>query len=441
MNIKEMRQRKADLVNEARTLCDAADDDGNLTEDQNTRIEAINKELDRLNVAIGREERLADHERSLTPIGDGNAVTAAQALDRGGDVTESRFPGDMGFATFGEQLLAVVAAEAPGTVLDPRLQIVAAATGAGGAVPSDGGFLVQVDFATEVLRRMYDIGQVSSRVMRLPVGPNSNGLKIPAIDEKSRVDGSRWGGIQAFWTDEGGTPTATRPKLRMIEMTLKKLMGLSYVTDELLQDAVALEALTMQGFSEELNFKVEDAIVNGDGAGKPLGFMNSKALITIAKETGQEAKTIVVENVLNMWARMWGRSRQNAVWLINQDIEPQLYTFGITVGVGGAPVFMPAGGLSANPFSTILGRPIIPIEYAATLGSLGDITLVDLSQYRMIDKGAIQTASSVHVRFIQDEMTFRFIYRVDGQPSWSRALTPKNGTNTLSPFVALAARA
>ena len=74
MNIKEMRQRKADLVKEGRTLCDAADEDGNLTEDQDARIEAINEELDRLDVAIGREERLADHERSMTPIGDGNAA-------------------------------------------------------------------------------------------------------------------------------------------------------------------------------------------------------------------------------------------------------------------------------------------------------------------------------------------------------------------------------
>jgi len=46
----------------------------------------------------------------------------------------------------------------------------------------------------------------------------------------------------------------------------------------------------------------------------------------------------------------------------------------------------------------------------------------------------------MHVKFITDEMTYRFIARNDGQPSWNAALTPKNGSNTLSPYVALAAR-
>jgi hypothetical protein len=48
---------------------------------------------------------------------------------------------------------------------------------------------------------------------------------------------------------------------------------------------------------------------------------------------------------------------------------------------------------------------------------------------------------SVHVAFLTDESIFRFIYRVDGQPIWNAALTPFKGSNTLSPFVVLAARA
>jgi HK97 family phage major capsid protein len=71
-------------------------------------------------------------------------------------------------------------------------------------------------------------------------------------------------------------------------------------------------------------FMTEDAIVEGTGAGQPLGILNSPALISVAKETGQAAATIVKENVDKMWSRMWARARKNAIWLINQDIEPQL---------------------------------------------------------------------------------------------------------------------
>jgi HK97 family phage major capsid protein len=102
---------------------------------------------------------------------------------------------------------------------------------------------------------------------------------------------------------------------------------------------------------------------------------------------------------------------------------------------------MPAGGISGSPFNTILGRPLIPIEQASTLGTVGDLVLADLSQYVIIEKDGLQAASSMHVRFIYDEMTFKFTMRVNGQPKLKSAITPANGTNTQSPFVALATRA
>ncbi|GAB6172971.1 hypothetical protein JCM15765_24490 [Paradesulfitobacterium aromaticivorans] len=197
----------------------------------------------------------------------------------------------------------------------------------------------------------------------------------------------------------------------------------------------------MQGFSEEFGFKVDDAIINGTGAGMPLGILNSKALVTVPKEAGQAAGTINVQNVVNMWSRCWGRSRQNAAWYINQDIEPQLFTMSLAVGAGGVPVYMPASGVSGSPYSTLFGRPVIPLEQCETLGTLGDIILADFSQYLLIDKGGINAASSIHVRFLYDENVFRFIYRVDGQPVWNAPLQPFKGSNTLSPFVALANRA
>jgi HK97 family phage major capsid protein len=184
----------------------------------------------------------------------------------------------------------------------------------------------------------------------------------------------------------------------------------------------------------------EDAIFRGDGAGKPLGFLNSPAKVSVAKESGQASKTIVYENVVKMWSRMWARSRANAVWFINQDVEPQLYTMSQVIGTAGVPVYLPANGISGQPYGTLFGRPVIAVEYADTVGNEGDISFVDLSQFVLADKGGVQAASSMHVNFLQDEMVFRITYRVDGQPIWHSALTPYKGANTLSPFITLAAR-
>jgi HK97 family phage major capsid protein len=287
-------------------------------------------------------------------------------------------------------------------------------------------------------------------VRRIGIGANSNGIRLNGVDETSRANGSRWGGIQSYWTGEAQLKTASQPKFKRIGMELDKLTGLCYATDELLQDSTALDSWLRQAFTDEFTFKVEDAIINGTGAGMPLGFLNSGAVITVSKEGSQGAATIVAENILKMWARMPARSRKNAVWLSNQDVEPQLYQFVIKVknvagteNVGGiaAPVIMyTPPGQNGNQYATLMGRPVIPVEYAATLGTAGDIALVDLSQYLLIDKGPTEFASSIHVRFIYDETAFRFVYRANGQPIWQVPMTPYKGTATQSPFIVLQTR-
>lgn len=347
---------------------------------------------------------------------------------------------DKPFESFGEQLKAIVNAGMPGGQVDPRL-FKNAASGANESVPSEGGFLVQKDFVSELLKRTYETSVLAPKCRKIPIGANANGLKINTIDETSRADGSRWGGVRGYWANEADTVTGSKPKFGQIDMSLEKLMGICYATDELLEDTSAMEAVVMDGFAEEFGFKVDDGIFNGTGAGQLLGLMNSGALVTVAKEANQAATTIVFQNIMKMWSRMYARSRANSAWFINQDIEPQLFGMSMAVGAAGVPVYMPANGISASPYGTLFGRPVIPVEQAATLGTTGDIVLADLSQYLLIDKGSMKGDQSIHVRFIYGENTFRFTYRVNGQPIWKSPLTPFKGTNTQSPFVALATRA
>jgi HK97 family phage major capsid protein len=331
-------------------------------------------------------------------------------------------------------MLAVYRAAAPDGRVDPRLTT-RAASGLSESVPSDGGFLVQQDFVTELLKRTYETGILASRVSKIPLSTNANGLKINGVDESSRANGARWGGIQTYWENEADQLIASKPKFRVMDLSLKKLTGLCYATDELLQDAAALESVLRQGFAEEFGFKIDDAILAGTGTGQPLGILNSDALVKLPKESGQ-TELLKVENLFNMWSRLWGRSRANAVWYINQELEPLLFT----MKIGDVPVYIPAGGLSEAPYATLFGRPVVPLEQCSAAGEVGDILLADMSQYLLIDKGGINAASSIHVRFLYDENVYRFIYRVDGQPIWNKPLQPYKGSASVSPFVALASR-
>lgn len=343
------------------------------------------------------------------------------------------------FKTLGEQMRSIVSAGSPGGQTDPKLFEVRSASGLNETVGSEGGFLLQDTFAKDIIKNAWDSAHLLNLCQKFSI--ETNAIKIPAEDETSRVDGSRHGGVQAYWIAEAGEKLKSKPKFRQLALSLKKCVVLVYTTDELLEDATALNSYLKKVAPEEIGFKVQDSIVNGSGAGQPLGFLNSGALVTVPKEAGQATNTVNLSNLVNMWTRMPARNRKNAVWLINQDIEPQLFQLTIAVGTGGSAVFLPGGNVAGSPYASLFGRPIIPTEQCATLGTVGDICLVDPQSYILADRGGIQSDVSIHVRFVYDESVFRFVYRVDGQPSIASPITPKNGTNTLSPFVALATRA
>lgn len=433
--ILKLREARGAAADKARAIVDGSRARGDLilSEEDEKEFETLKQRMTSLEREIAREEELMAIEASLDmPLSEPPRVTVMRdEADRRAGVTGP-------FGSLGEQLLAVYQSSMPGRATDPRL--FAVASGMNETVPSDGGFLVQKDFVAGLVQRAYQTGRLINLVRRIPISANANGVKFNVLDETSRVDGSRLGGIQTYWTNEADLKLASRPKFRQMELTLKKLTGLLYATDELLQDAVALENMIGDWFAEEFAFRLDDAILNGTGVGQPLGILNSSALVTVAKESGQGAATVLFQNILNMRVRLWASSRANAVWLVNSDIEPALQTMSMTVGTGGVPVWMPASGISTEGYDTLFGRPVIPIEQLPTLGTKGDILLADMSQYVMIDKGGLQSASSIHVRFIYDETTFRFVYRVDGQPLWSVALTPAHGSLTRSPFVTLETR-
>lgn len=441
-NLLGLEQRQHDLQAELYTLASTIRAEGRpMTAEENTRREQINRDLAEIAPTL---EFLQEQERMAVQAPRGGTPANIEA-ERAEALRDASASGNLPtpFKSLGEQLLAVRQAALSPHNPDPRLLqiqqgIQAAATGASEGVASDGGYAVQTDFSSELLREVHQASVLVSKTRRIPISANANGLKINGVDETSRANGSRWGGVQAYWTAEAGTLTGSKPKYRQIALELNKLTALYYATDELLQDASALGAAAGQAFTEEFSFKLDDALVRGTGAGMPLGVVGHAGTVSITKETNQPAATVLKANLEKMFARHMNPGR--AEWYINQDVWPALFSLTAEVGVGGVPVFLPPGGLSAAPFGMILGRPIVPIEQCESLGTVGDIIFGDWSQYITIDKGGIAQASSIHVAFLTDEEVFRWILRFDGQPIRNSALTPYKGSNSTSPFVTLATR-
>lgn len=402
-------------------------------EERNLKTELLDKVEDiKAEISVReREQRIAD---ALESSGEPLTVPNGSRVDIGNDSRSNDK-----FKSLGENVAAMINAARPGGTFDPRLRN--AATGAGETVPSDGGYLLQKDYADKLTENLFDNSLVLGKCERLPISASSNSITINGYDETSRAS-NIFGGITIYNAGEGDAATASKPKFRQVELKLKKYIGLVYLTEELRMDVGAMEARMASGFGAAFDYKVQGDIINGTGANTMLGVMNAGSLVSVAKEIGQDPDTIKAENIIKMYSRRFASQTANYAWYYNQDIEPQLMTMTIAVGTGGMPVFMPAGGLNNAPYNTILGRPAYAIEQCATLGDKGDIIFGNFKDgYIVGEKGGMQSDISVHVAFANDEVVLKFVLRLDGQPWRATPLTPHKGSNTQSHFITLDARA
>jgi HK97 family phage major capsid protein len=368
--------------------------------------------------------------QALLDAGAENAVKKfreSEPATKTADIKVTRDEADQPFKSNGEFFMAVkTAGQYPGQI-DPRLLPLKAAAGLNESVPSQGGFLVPPELASTILEKTYNTGSLLAQFPRTSVSGNS--MTFNVVDETSRADGSRYGGVTGYWLGEAASKTASKPAFRQLELKLKKCAALVYATDELLEDASALESWINRTVPNELRFMVEDAIINGDGIAKPYGILPSAALVSV---TRNDAAEVDADDIFTMWSRRYV-GYNDYIWLGNQQIFAQL----AQLAVANMPVFLPAGGMSGLPYNVLLGRPYFDTEYNPTLGEVGDLLLVSPSAYPMIEKaGGVQSASSIHLNFLTDESVFRFVLRVDGSPSWRTTLTGNDGI-TYSPFVAL----
>lgn len=312
-------------------------------------------------------------------------------------------------------------------------------TGMSEAINADGGFLIPPEFSTALLTAMQEQAVIAPKCRNFPI---NNNLTLPFVNNTTQA--TSWtGGVTIYKPAEGIQKTGSKPAMAQCELRLYKMAALIYATDELLADSpIALETFLSTMVSTEMALTRDEDIINGSGAGEALGVMNSPCLVSVSAETNQPADTITFNNVADMWMRLYSPSRANAVWLINQDCMRQIATMSIAVGTGGSNVFV-VNATTAIP-ERLFGAPIVWSPHCQTLGDTGDIILADFSQYLTTTKAGragIETATSIHLKFDYDETAFRFIFRCDGQPWWASARTPKHGSSTVSPFVALEERA
>jgi HK97 family phage major capsid protein len=264
-------------------------------------------------------------------------------------------------------------------------------------------------------------------------------VPFPTVDETTHV-GSVFGGLVGRWQPEGTASTADSAKFGVVVLEAGRLEIYCEVPDTLVNDsAISFDAYLAGKVPEALAFYEDRAFLKGTGVGEPLGALNASAMVQVVKQTNQSAATIVWENVVKMYSRMLPSSLMRAVWVVSPDTFPELATMALSVGTGGAAVWLPDG--AGVPQMTLLGRPVVVTEKAQVLGTAGDINFIDFGYYLIGDRQAISASSSEHFKFSSSKIAYKVIERVDGRPWIQSAITPENGGPTLSPYVQTATRA
>lgn len=432
-------QERDEMARSMQALLDVADEEGrDLSEAETKQFDDCKNRIASIDKQLERRKQLEDLDRASLPVPDRNAHARTAR-----EMAAAKQNAEKGkWESFGEFLHAAIKVDAEGFnsgYRDPRLTYFAGTpSGASERNPMDGGWLLNNEFTTNILDLAYSEMNLANMCSSLDIGEGKNGLTTILIDETSRARGSRWGGVRAYWASEADSYTGSKPKFRSDEMKLQKILALMYLTDELFEDVTAMESVANKAVPAEFAYEVDDKVYDGTGAGVPFGILRSGALVSVARESGQ-LKTFVSANATKMFAALHPRSLSKSVWLMNQEVWGQI----LQLSLGGTswPGFIPPGMLKDAPFGALLGRPIKVMEQAKALGTVGDIMLVDPTMYQIIKKkNGLRQDSSIHVRFLYGEQTLRWTLRINGKPIWSSALTPANGTQTLSPYVALETR-
>jgi len=440
MNLAQLIARREELETINQGFLARLEGGEELTDEEVTQLDANVEEFDSLSAQIEQRERINAQTATLAePQGRRTAPapvagTSSPTTRVGPGVRRAMNNGTQGFDDFGQFSQAIIHAAVNPSDVDARL--LAAGQGNQVGVGADGGYLVPPDFREIIMEKVTTEDSLLGRTDGLQTSANT--VTIP----KSSVE--QWGatGVQGYWTAEGGAITKSKAAFGQTALQVQKLACLVPVTEEQMEDGPLIDSYLRRKVPDKLDWMISDAIINGDGVGKPLGILDATAAGTLAlTRVASAAEVVLYEDVLAMWGRCYAPWRGNSIWLINPAVEEKLNALAFDAGATNpVPAYMPAGGLSASPYGTLMGRPVVPHQACQAAGAKGDIILADMNQYLTVTKvNGMRTDVSMHIYFDTDELAFRFIMRVGGEPWWDAVIDANNGTYDQAAFVTLAA--
>ena len=349
MTVKELIEKRAKAWEAAKNFVDTHEDkNGNLSAEDSATYTRMEAEIEELTNSIDRQQRAERREQELSkPVN--SPITGKPYKDE----------------PAGEEKTGRASDEYRKAMLNAmRSNFRQVSNVLQEGVDSDGGYLVPVEYD----KRLIDVLN-EENIMR------TLGTKITTSGEhKINIAATK---PAAAWIEEGGALSFCDATFDQIYLDAFKLHVAIKVTEELLYDsAFNLENYIITEFGKALANAEEDAFLNGDGKGKPLGIFAKTG-------GGQSAGTLTAalksDDLIDLIYSLKRPYRKNASFILNDATLAQVKKLKDN---NGQYLWQPS--YQAGEPDRILGYTVRTSAYAPT----DAIAFGDYRYYNIGDRGS-----------------------------------------------------
>ena len=348
MTIKELIEKRAKVWETAKSFVDTHEDkNGLLSAEDTATYNKMEKEIEDLTSAIDRQRRAEQREVDLSkPL---NSPLTSRPYK--GEQSEKK----SGRATDEYKNAMLSAMRSNFRNISNVLQE---------GVDSDGGYLVPEEYDS----RLIDVLEEENIMRSLATTITTSGQhKINIAATKPA----------AAWIEEGGALSFGDATFDQIYLDAYKLHVAIKVTEELLYDnAFNLENYIITQFGKALGNAEEDAFLNGDGKGKPIGIFDSKGGGNVL---GTLTAAIKSDDMLDLVYGLKRPYRKSSSFIMNDSTLALLRKLKDN---NGAYIWQPS--YKEGEPDRVLGYAVNTSPYAPT----NAIAFGDYSYYNIGDRGS-----------------------------------------------------
>ena len=316
-------------------------------------------------------------------------------------------------------------------IVDPRLTI-KTSSGMGEDIPGEGGYLVQHPlWNQEIFNAFIQASVITPKCRQFVAEPYANGLKFKQVQEITRASTTWFGGIQFYEVDEGVSITDSKPAFYQLDVPIKQLGALYYITQALIDDCPNLSQYVAGLVGKAFGQVIDREILYGT-----LGICTAQmGHLSTVKVTPAGTYPTAAE-LASMYNGMSAGYLDGAEWFMGHKQYANLLNLTAPAASGGAGYAFPIMTTDADDSAKkrLFGHPINIMEQAAASNAAGSIVFANWMNYGIVTKGTMtpQVAMSLHVKFDSNQQTYRFITRIGGAPLLYSNVLLTDGSNVSS---------